>query len=73
MSSPRLSGAGSASKSYDFVLIGGSTAGLVLAARLSEDFNISVGIVEAGEDRGDDPLVQIPGIYFMMYEKPDHD
>ncbi|KAI1451259.1 hypothetical protein F4805DRAFT_463982 [Annulohypoxylon moriforme] len=34
--------------SYDFVIIGGGTAGLTLAARLSEDPTLSVAVVEAG-------------------------
>ncbi|KAH6648066.1 choline dehydrogenase [Truncatella angustata] len=33
---------------YDYVIVGGGTAGLTLAARLSEDSNIQVAVLEAG-------------------------
>ncbi|KAH8896368.1 choline dehydrogenase [Thozetella sp. PMI_491] len=33
---------------YDYVIIGGGTAGLTLAARLSEESEISVAVIEAG-------------------------
>lgn len=35
-------------KSYDYVIIGGGTAGLALAGRLSADSSKSVAVIEAG-------------------------
>lgn len=36
------------SASYDFVIVGGGTGGLAIAARLAEGNNASVAVVEAG-------------------------
>ncbi|KUI73107.1 Alcohol oxidase [Cytospora mali] len=49
--------------SFDVVIIGGGTAGLALAARLSENPSVEVAVLEAGEDMTSDPRVSIPAMW----------
>lgn len=55
---------------WDYLIIGGGTAGLVVAARLSEDPCINVGVLEAGPASFDLPSVNVPGRYGETLETP---
>lgn len=46
---------------FTHVVIGGGTAGLVVAARLSENPALTVGIIESGPVALDEPTINIPG------------
>ena len=62
-----------ASKRYDYVIVGGGTAGLVLAARLTENPDVSVGVIEAGQNRLADPNILVPGLIFGAINNPSYD
>ncbi|KAJ7503684.1 alcohol oxidase [Mycena galericulata] len=47
-------------ESFDFIVVGGGTSGLVVATRLAENPNIRVGVIEAGEYRPNDANINVP-------------
>jgi choline dehydrogenase len=55
------------SESYDYVIVGAGSAGCVLAARLSEDPDVSVALLEAG---GEDtqPEIHVPAAYPALFK-----
>jgi choline dehydrogenase-like flavoprotein len=60
-------------REYDYVICGGGTAGLVVAARLTENPNITVAVLEAGGNGLDDPLIDAPNLFTRLYGKSQYD
>src|SRR5512140_2058113 len=48
---------GALSETFDYVIAGAGTAGLVVASRLSERSDVTVAVVEPGDDLRNDPNV----------------
>ena len=48
------------SDEYDFIVIGGGTSGLAVAARLSEIPDVQILVLEAGDDHINDPRISMP-------------
>ena len=58
---------------FDYLIVGGGTAGLTVAARLTEDPRVVVGVVEAGLAKLNDPTILTPGAFPQMLENPEYD
>lgn len=50
-------------QSFDFLIIGGGTAGLAVASRLAQDGKFTVGVLEAGGTANGRDDVEIPGYF----------
>ncbi|KAI2623807.1 hypothetical protein GGS21DRAFT_494132 [Xylaria nigripes] len=55
------------SESFDYIVVGGGTSGLVVAARLTEAADVSVLVIEAGADKRDEPALYTPGLVAGAY------
>jgi hypothetical protein len=61
------------SQDYDFIVVGGGTAGLTIVSRLTEDPKVRVLVVEAGANRLEDSRILTPGLAGSLYDDPNYD
>lgn len=57
-----------AAESFDYVIVGGGTCGLVLANRLSQDPATVVAVIDPGPDARSNPLVREPAPSLSLFQ-----
>ena len=58
---------------FDYIIVGGGTAGLTVANRLSENPLVSVLVIEAGGSQLSDESIYTPGLMTSVFGQPQYD
>jgi len=56
--------------SFDYVVVGAGTSGLVIANRLSQNPHVTVAVIDPGPDERDNPAVRNPAIWPVLLQTP---
>jgi choline dehydrogenase-like flavoprotein len=59
--------------SFDYIIIGCGTAGLILSVRLTENPLVTLCVLEAGSNCVSDPLILTPSLSNAMIDNPGYD